>query len=191
MHTDYRSPAPVALTFDNGPDPIWTPLVFDALASVGVRATFFVVAPTGRTLPFPYIQHAGERPRRRLSLRRARQPRRHDAEGDRNRRRLRTPGAGTAVRYWRAPWGLITPATEEVANKYRLLLVGWAADTEDWRGGTPEEMLARIRGRISGIASSGGESHTRSIKRPRQNSPQPWRGKGARLGRQARSSLYS
>ena len=44
MHTDYRSPAPVALTFD-GPDPIWTPLVFDALASVGVRATFFVVAP--------------------------------------------------------------------------------------------------------------------------------------------------
>jgi len=25
MHTDYRSPAPVALTFDGGPDPIWTP----------------------------------------------------------------------------------------------------------------------------------------------------------------------
>ena len=45
--------------------------------------------------------------------------------------------------------GLITPATEEVANKHRLLLVGWTADTEDWRGGTPEEMLARIRGRIS------------------------------------------
>jgi peptidoglycan/xylan/chitin deacetylase (PgdA/CDA1 family) len=62
------------------------------------------------------------------------------------------------VRYWRAPWGLITPATEEVANKYRLLLVGWAADTEDWQGGTPEEMLARIRGRISGIASSGGRA---------------------------------
>ena len=45
--------------------------------------------------------------------------------------------------------GLITPATEEVAIKRRLRLVGWTADTEDRRGGAPEEMLARIRGRIS------------------------------------------
>src|SRR5215218_2362862 len=92
MHTDYRSPAPVALTFDDGPDPIWTPLVFDALASVGVRATFFVVAPRaarypslissmrerGHDVAFHCVEHV-----------------RHDAEGDRNRRRLRTPGAGT------------------------------------------------------------------------------------------------
>jgi peptidoglycan/xylan/chitin deacetylase (PgdA/CDA1 family) len=56
---------------------------------------------------------------------------------------------GPSVRYWRTPWGLITPATEEVANKHRLELVGWSADTEDWRGGTPEEMLARVSGRIS------------------------------------------
>jgi hypothetical protein len=49
---------------------------------------------------------------------------------------------GRSVRYWRAPWGLITPATEKVANKNRLRLVGWTADTKDWRGGTPEEMLA-------------------------------------------------
>jgi peptidoglycan/xylan/chitin deacetylase (PgdA/CDA1 family) len=56
---------------------------------------------------------------------------------------------GRSVRYWRSPWGLITLPTEEVANKHRLGLVGWTADTEDWRGGAPEEMLARIRGRIS------------------------------------------
>jgi peptidoglycan/xylan/chitin deacetylase (PgdA/CDA1 family) len=45
---------------------------------------------------------------------------------------------GRSVRYWRSPWGLITLPTEEVANKHRLELVGWSADTEDWRGGTPE-----------------------------------------------------
>jgi peptidoglycan-N-acetylglucosamine deacetylase len=56
---------------------------------------------------------------------------------------------GPSVRYWRTPWGLITPATEAVAKKHRLELVGWSADTEDWRGGTPEEMLARVSGRIS------------------------------------------
>jgi peptidoglycan/xylan/chitin deacetylase (PgdA/CDA1 family) len=56
---------------------------------------------------------------------------------------------GHPVRYWRTPWGLVTPATEEVAQRHRLELVGWTADTQDWRGGAPEEMLARIRGGIS------------------------------------------
>jgi hypothetical protein len=35
MHTDNPSPAPVALAFDDGPDPIWTPFVSDALANAG------------------------------------------------------------------------------------------------------------------------------------------------------------
>ncbi len=33
----------VQLTFDDGPDPRWTPAVLDALAARGMRATFFVV----------------------------------------------------------------------------------------------------------------------------------------------------
>jgi peptidoglycan/xylan/chitin deacetylase (PgdA/CDA1 family) len=33
----------VALTFDDGPDPRWTPAVLDILARTGVRGTFFVV----------------------------------------------------------------------------------------------------------------------------------------------------
>lgn len=34
-------------------------------------------------------------------------------------------------------------------GKHRLRLVSWTADTEDWRGEAPEEMLARIRSRVS------------------------------------------
>ncbi|HEX7786064.1 MAG TPA: polysaccharide deacetylase family protein, partial [Methylomirabilota bacterium] len=33
----------VALTFDDGPDPAWTPAVLDALRRGGVRATFFLI----------------------------------------------------------------------------------------------------------------------------------------------------
>jgi len=33
----------IALTFDDGPDPVWTPRVLDVLAGRGVRATFFLV----------------------------------------------------------------------------------------------------------------------------------------------------
>ncbi|MET0739470.1 MAG: bifunctional polysaccharide deacetylase/glycosyltransferase family 2 protein [Acidimicrobiales bacterium] len=36
-------PKTVVLTFDDGPDPEWTPAVLDVLARHGVRATFFVV----------------------------------------------------------------------------------------------------------------------------------------------------
>jgi peptidoglycan/xylan/chitin deacetylase (PgdA/CDA1 family) len=49
MQTGRRSSASVALTFDDGPDPLWTPLVLDALAEAG--ATFFVIAPLARRRP--------------------------------------------------------------------------------------------------------------------------------------------
>jgi peptidoglycan-N-acetylglucosamine deacetylase len=41
----------VALTFDDGPHPIWTPQVLDLLAEHGVRATFFVVGVRGERHP--------------------------------------------------------------------------------------------------------------------------------------------
>jgi cellulose synthase/poly-beta-1,6-N-acetylglucosamine synthase-like glycosyltransferase/peptidoglycan/xylan/chitin deacetylase (PgdA/CDA1 family) len=42
--TTYRpSPHTIALTFDDGPDPTWTPKILDVLARYHVQATFFVV----------------------------------------------------------------------------------------------------------------------------------------------------
>ena len=146
MQTGYRSASPIALTFDDGPDPVWTPLVLDALAKSRARATFFVVAPQASRYPsllarmreeghcvgFHCTEHL-----------------RHDAM---------TPGEIEAdlesglsalvdsVRLWRTPWGIVTPATEDVARKHRLMLVGWTTDTEDWRGGRPDKMLARVEG---------------------------------------------
>src|SRR5687767_13033078 len=35
--------APVYLTFDDGPDPDWTPRILDVLAQAGVHATFFMI----------------------------------------------------------------------------------------------------------------------------------------------------
>ena len=33
----------IALTFDDGPDPEWTPKILDVLARHGAHATFFVI----------------------------------------------------------------------------------------------------------------------------------------------------
>jgi chitooligosaccharide deacetylase len=41
----------VALTFDDGPDPVYTPPVLDLLAAAGVRATFFLVGQKAEANP--------------------------------------------------------------------------------------------------------------------------------------------
>jgi cellulose synthase/poly-beta-1,6-N-acetylglucosamine synthase-like glycosyltransferase/peptidoglycan/xylan/chitin deacetylase (PgdA/CDA1 family) len=42
-HTARVAPGTVALTFDDGPDPVWTPQILDVLKRNHVHATFFVV----------------------------------------------------------------------------------------------------------------------------------------------------
>jgi peptidoglycan-N-acetylglucosamine deacetylase len=148
MRADHRSPAPIALTFDDGPDPLWTPLVLDALADARARATFFIIAPRATRYPSLISRMRGDGHEVAFHCN---EHVRHDAM---------TPGGIEAdvasglpalgpVRYWRTPWGFVTPATEVVAKRHRLGLVGWTADTEDWRGDAPDEMLARVRGKIS------------------------------------------
>jgi cellulose synthase/poly-beta-1,6-N-acetylglucosamine synthase-like glycosyltransferase/peptidoglycan/xylan/chitin deacetylase (PgdA/CDA1 family)/spore germination protein YaaH len=41
----------VALTFDDGPDPKYTPAILDILSRTGSRATFFVIGANGNTYP--------------------------------------------------------------------------------------------------------------------------------------------
>ena len=149
MGADHSSQARVALTFDDGPDPIWTPLVLDALSEVGANATFFVIAPRakrhpsllsrmreqGHVVAFHCFEHI-----------------RHDAmtpEGIEADVVSGLPALVQPARYWRTPWGFLTPATEEIARRHHLVLVGWTADTQDWRGGKPQEMLDHIRSEIS------------------------------------------
>jgi len=50
----------VFLTFDDGPDPQWTPRVLDALAAAGVRATFFAIGCAARESPHLVRRAAAE-----------------------------------------------------------------------------------------------------------------------------------
>jgi len=44
-------PGKIALTFDDGPDPVWTPQILDILKQKGVKATFFIVGENGQSYP--------------------------------------------------------------------------------------------------------------------------------------------
>lgn len=141
-------PTAVALTFDDGPDPVWTPLVLDALASAHASATFFVVTPLAER--YPSILARMREEGHDVALHCTRHVR-HDRMTQEEIAADVEQGLlalGRSVRYWRTPWGLVTPATGQVARECALTLVGWTADTQDWRGGSQEEMLNLVEGEV-------------------------------------------
>ena len=146
-NADSANAPKVALTFDDGPDPIWTPRILGALERVSARATFFVTAPLA-------LEHAGlveaalgaghevelhcARHVRHTEL----SPREVEAEAREGLRALRSLGA--EPRLWRPPWGVLAPWTWGIAATHGLEIVGWTADTHDWRGDGATEMLDSV-----------------------------------------------
>ncbi len=143
--------SPVALTFDDGPDPDWTPQVLEALAKVGVTATFFVVAeqlaePSGSDLLARIIE-AGHSVQPHC----ARHVRHTELDLEALRRdiaevlrALREGGAPTP-RFWRPPYGVLHPQHSVlVAAEVGLELELWTHDPRDYRCTPCEEMLAGL-----------------------------------------------
>jgi peptidoglycan/xylan/chitin deacetylase (PgdA/CDA1 family) len=135
------------LTFDDGPDPLWTPRILDALERVDVRATFFVITPlalkhrqlvaealgAGHEVEFHCTEH----------VRHTRRSRR-EVEADTREGLQAVRSLGIEPQLWRPPWGVRAPWTQEVAEEFGLRLASWSVDTKDWRGDTAPEMLGRI-----------------------------------------------
>lgn len=135
----------VALTFDDGPDPVDTPRILDVLRERGVRATFFVWGE--RAQDHPDVVRAV------LAAGHAVEPHcwRHishwnlDADAirediDRVSALLVGLGAATPA-LWRPPHGqLLQDATRSIAADRGLALAGWTVDTADYTGKSGAEM---------------------------------------------------
>ncbi len=140
--------AAVALTFDDGPDPVWTPIVLRRLARLGARATFFVVVP--HALRLPHLVRAMRADGHAVELhcwdhvRHSRRTR-DDVERDTDRALEALAGIGVAPTRWRTPWGDTAEWSADVAAARGLALAGWTMDTHDWRGDTAERMLDAVR----------------------------------------------
>jgi peptidoglycan/xylan/chitin deacetylase (PgdA/CDA1 family) len=137
----------VALTFDDGPDATWTPIILHELRRLEAIATFFLIAPRAVANPrsveamleaghgvglhcWEHLRHSART--------------RADLERDTDRALAALAGLGVAPVLWRTPWGDTAPWTGEVARERGLQPVGWTADSHDWRGDTAAEMLAAV-----------------------------------------------
>ena len=145
--------AAVALTFDDGPDPVQTPLMLDLLEANGVKATFCLVGfrvrdnpdlvrrivAEGHTLCNHSWQHL-------LDLA-TRDPEyvRHDLEATNAAIRSAVPDARIA--YFRAPGGNFTPELVALAKRLGMTSIHWHVDPRDWdhkKGETDPAHVARV-----------------------------------------------
>lgn len=136
------------MTFDDGPDPVWTPRLLDQLRRLRARATFFLISTRAALNPGIVARIKGEGHTVGLHCR---EHIRHSARDrawlrEDTRAALATLDAvGVVPDLWRAPWGDTAPWSARVAGEHGLRFVGWTVDTHDWRGDTAAEMFAATR----------------------------------------------
>ena len=138
----------IALTFDDGPDPVSTREVLAILARFDARATFFVLGEKVRAQPdvlreIASAGHAigihGDRHDRLLSLR---HPDRIVTDIEHARDAIAAV-TGKRPSLFRPPLGHISPRTAVAAQRLGLTLVGWSVRGRDGLASTPTETVLR------------------------------------------------
>ncbi|GGT13377.1 polysaccharide deacetylase family protein [Streptomyces griseoviridis] len=150
-------PDHVALTFDDGPDPVSTPLFLDALDALGVRATFFVLG--GRVARCPDVARETVRRGHELAV----HGWAHDqpwlpSPGRDARELFRAAYAvadvtGRWPRWYRPPYGILTSGRWAAARRAGLRPVLWTAWGRDW---TPHATPASVRRTAAADLRGGG-----------------------------------
>jgi peptidoglycan/xylan/chitin deacetylase (PgdA/CDA1 family) len=143
----------VALSFDDGPDPVVTPAVLDALAQHGARATFFTI---GRSLAAqPQLARRLLSEGHELGNHSWRHSRWQNFFGTRALTREIERGAqaiaavdGRARPLYRPPLGLKSPPLARAASGQALTLVAWSLHSRDTLGADPGAVAARVLRRI-------------------------------------------
>jgi peptidoglycan-N-acetylglucosamine deacetylase len=139
----------IALTFDDGPDPRWTPAVLDLLRQYRARAVFCVVglhvaahpelvrriAREGHVLCDHTWTHDEHLPRRPAAV---------VADEIGRTAWAITRATGVVPRYYRAPGGQWSPGVIAVARARGLAPLGWAVDPKDWARPGTQAIINRV-----------------------------------------------
>jgi peptidoglycan-N-acetylglucosamine deacetylase len=175
-----RRPSELALTFDDGPNPAWTPQLLEILEQRNVKATFFMVGRFAQAEPSLVRQVAGaghlignhtwSHPNlARTSSRLIHEELTRTSD-------ILAQTLGKPVRFFRPPYGARRPAALRIARELGLVPVTWNAMTSDWADPSAEhisrELIEKIernrrRGRASNVVlHDGGHRGLGADRRP-------------------------
>ena len=138
----------VFLTFDDGPDPEYTPRVLDTLAAFGAKATFFVVGERVEAQPelarriVEEGHQLGHHGHRHLWLGLLR-PKVLWADFARGQEAIRA-ATGRTPRLHRPPVGLVAPPTVSVCSDWSCELAAWSRRPRDGTEMDPEVVISRV-----------------------------------------------
>ncbi|HEX3175420.1 MAG TPA: polysaccharide deacetylase family protein [Methylomirabilota bacterium] len=137
----------VALTFDDGPDPVFTPRVLDLLAERSVRATFFLVGERAARAPdvvraIAAAHEIGSHGWSHRSLWLC-GPARTDAEIGRARAVLGDL-TGSAPALFRPPWGMVNAAMFAALRRHGQRCIFWSIQPEGLRPAPAASQVTRV-----------------------------------------------
>ncbi|KAA6457259.1 polysaccharide deacetylase family protein [Acidobacteria bacterium AB60] len=149
----------IALTFDDGPNPAWTPQLLDLLAKHRAHATFFLVGKHAMEEPYltRYIAEAGHvignhswsHPNLALAS-----PRKVRDELKQTKQTLEHI-TGAPVRFFRPPYGARRPDVLAAARDLGMIPVLWNAMTNDWAERSGEKIGHKLSERIDLLGRRG------------------------------------
>lgn len=147
-----RRPKELALTYDDGPNPSWTPRLLDLLAGHNVRATFFMIGKfakaerelAGRVFEAGHLigNHTWSHPNLSGAS---------DAQVLEELTRTNDILAqitGKPVRYFRPPFGARRPYVLKLARQLGLIPVTWNAMTSDWSELSADKIATNLMNKI-------------------------------------------
>jgi peptidoglycan-N-acetylglucosamine deacetylase len=140
----------VALSFDDGPDPVNTPAVLDILKQQGIQAAFFVVGNKlevnrelirrmdeeghilgGHSYSHHFFFDLFTAQRMKTELKKTEE--------------IVLKITGKKMKLFRPPYGVTNPVLARVIRKLGYLVIGWSLKSGDTVAGDGQELLARLQ----------------------------------------------
>jgi peptidoglycan/xylan/chitin deacetylase (PgdA/CDA1 family) len=154
-----RRAGELALTFDDGPNPAWTPKLLEVLAEHEIRATFFMLG--GRAQAQPALVKSVVEAGHLIGNHSWSHPNLARTAASKVREELtRTKDVleqitGKPVKYFRPPFGARRPVVFKIARELGMTVVTWNAMTSDWSEPSGDRIAAALMKKIDGLQQRG------------------------------------
>ncbi|WP_344428011.1 polysaccharide deacetylase family protein [Pseudonocardia ailaonensis] len=140
----------IALTFDDGPDPKWTPQVVNALVKYGAKGTFCMVGSQMEKNPevVSVVVNAGMRICAHSRTHDEQLAKRDPATIEAEITDVGNRVPGTPVTYFRAPGGNWDKQILDVSVAHAMQPLGWAVDPRDWSRPGTDAIVAAVQKQV-------------------------------------------